>query len=356
MNAIHRSDFQKAEAAGFHFWGKPRMWIHTQRDAQTGQKYIANMRELAQDAALANSTVTTPNTSVPIEFTAYMDTEVTEILTAPRAATELFPEEKKGSWTTTYEKWRVQELTGTTEPYSDYAQGTTSGYNAEWATRGQYLFQTSINAGDLEIAMSAEAKISLLAEKQRAAATVLAIDANAFYLNGVAGLPIYGILNDPNLPEAITAAATGTGDATTWASKGTVQIYNDILAMYAELAANSNGLITPSDSLKLAVSPASNVYLGTTNDYGKTVMDLVKQYFPRLTVVVIPELQTASETTALLVAPSVMGQKTALLAYSEQLRTGSVVYEMSSMRQKWTSTTYGGIVRLPFAICQMTGL
>ena len=42
----------------------------------------------------------------------------------------------------------------------------------------------------------------------------------------------------------------------------------------------------------------------------KTVMDLVKQYFPNLTVVVIPELQTSSETTALLVAPSVMGQKT----------------------------------------------
>lgn len=356
MNAIHRSDFQKAEAAGFHFWGNPRMWMNTQKDAQTGQRYIANMRELAQDAALANSTITTPNTTVPVEFTAYMDTEVTEILTAPRAATELFSEEKKGNWTTSYDKFRIQELTGTSEPYSDYAQGTTSGYNAEWATRGQYLFQTVITAGDLEVATSAEAKINLLAEKQRAAATVLAIDANAFYLNGVAGQPIYGILNDPNLPEAITAGATGASSATTWASKGTVQIYNDILAMYAELAKNSNGLITPSDPLKLAVSPASNVYLGTTNDYGKTVMDLVKQYFPNMTVVVIPELQTTSETTALLVAPSVMGQKTAILAYSEKLRTGRVINDMSSVRQKWTSTTFGGIVKLPFAICQMTGL
>ena len=85
-------------------------------------------------------------------------------------------------------------------------------------------------------------------------------------------------------------------------------------------------------------------------------MDLAKQYSPRQTAVVTPDLKTASETTALLVAPSVMGQKTAILAYSEKLRTGRVVYEMSNMRQKWTSTSYGGIVRLPFAICQMTGL
>ena len=356
MNAMHRSDFAKARAAGFHFWGAPRMWIHTAKDAQTGQRYIANLRELAQDAALAGATVTAPNTTVPVEFTAYIDTDVTEILTAPRAATALFPEEAKGNWTTTYDKFRIQELTGSTEPYSDYAQGTTSNYNAEWATRGQYLFQTTINAGDLELAMSAEAKINLLAEKQRAAATVLAIDANAFYLHGVAGLPIYGILNDPNLPAAITAAPVGTDKSTQWASKTTVQIYNDILAMFAELAANSNGLITPSDPLKLAVPPASNVYLGTTNDYGKSAMDLVRQYFPNLSVVVIPELQTASETTALLAAPSVMGQKTAVLAYSEKLRTGRVICDMSSVRQKWTSTTYGGIVKLPFAICQMTGL
>lgn len=355
MNIMHRSDFQRARAAGFHFFGEPRMWMHTQHD-NTGHTYISNLREVVQDAALANATITTPNTTVPVEFTAYLDTEVTEILTAPRAATELFDEEKKGSWTTSYEKFRVQELTGTTEPYTDYAQNTTAGYNAEWATRAQYLFQTVLTAGDLETAMSAEARINLLAEKQRAAATVLAIDSNAYYLNGVAGLEIYGILNDPNLPEAITAAATGTSSATTWASKTTVLIYNDILAMYQELATNSNGLIRPSDPLKLAVSPASNVYLGTTNDYGKTVMDLVRQYFPSLEVVVIPELQTSSETTALLVAPTVMGQRTAVLAYSEKLRTGRVVYDMSSARQKWTSTTYGGIVKLPFAICQMTGL
>ena len=350
--ANHQADFLKAQQAGFFFWGSPRKWIDTRVDARTGEHYIANMRELAQDAAL----MSTPNTTVPAEFTAYMDTEVTEILTAPRAATELFAEEKKGSWTTTYEKWRVQELTGKSEPYSDYAQGTASGYNAEWATRGQYLFQTTITAGDLEVAMSAEARINLLAEKQRAAATVLAIDRNAFYLLGVEGQPVYGVLNDPNLPEAITAAPTGTSSSTRWADKDTRAVYDDILAMFAELAANANGRITPSDPLKLAVSPASNVYLGTTNDYGKTVMDMVRQFFTNLTVVVIPELQSDSETTALLVAPSVMGQKTAILGYSEILRTGRVVYEMSSMRQKWTSTTYGGIVKQPFAICQMTGI
>ena len=189
--------FQKAKQYGFHFPGA-RAWMATDSKGR-----VTNASELAQDAAL----ITTPNTTVPAEFLAYIDPMVVEILTAPRRAREIFPEQKKGDWTTAYTKWRMEEITGSTQPYTDYANGTTSGVNFEWATRQQYLFQTSITYGDLETAMAGEAKINLASSKQRAAATVIDIDANKFALNGVAGRNIYGILNDPNLPVAITAAA-----------------------------------------------------------------------------------------------------------------------------------------------------
>ncbi len=352
MSINHREGFARADRAGFRFWGEPRKWIHTRRDDRTGQPYVANMRELAQDAAL----ITAPGVTVPAELTAYVDTEVTEILTAPRAATELFPEERKGTWANAYNKWRVRELTGVTEPYSDSSHAGVSGVNAEWATRAQYLFQTTISAGDLEVAMSAEARINLLAEKQRAAATALALDANAFYLRGVAGLPIYGVLNDPNLPEAVAASPSGTGNSTKWADKNADQIYGDVLDLFRELASNSRGLIRPSDPLRLAVSPGGNVSLGRAGEHGKTVLDLLRQYFPALTVVVIPELESDAENTVLMTAPVVMGQQTAVLACSEKLRTGRVVPDLSSVSQKWVSTTYGAIVKLPFAIAQMTGV
>lgn len=186
--------FEQAKRYGFIFPGA-RMWATPE-----------NRARIAQDAAL----ITTPNTTVPAELLAYIDPMVIEILTAPRRAREIFGEEKKGDWTTPYMKWRVDEMTGKTEPYSDYANGTTSGVNSEWQTRVQYVFQTSITYGDFEVDMSSTAKVNLAASKQRAAANVIDIDQNRFYLLGVAGKEIYGILNDPNLPAAITAGATGT--------------------------------------------------------------------------------------------------------------------------------------------------
>ena len=341
----HSQGFAEARQAGFNFYGQPRKWMTR---ANGG---ISNMSELAQDAAL----VTTPNTTVPVEVLAYIDTEVTEILTAPRRARELFDEEKKGTWTTAYEKWRVAELTGSTQPYSDYANGTTSGVNNEWQTRAQYLFQTSITVGDLEQELSAEARINLLADKQRAAATIIDIDANKFALLGVADRDIYGVLNDPNLPAAITATAGASG-STNWASKTTLEIYNDILDLFQTLVSQSAGLIDASTPLKLAVSPEISVLLGKSTEFGITVKSLLDQYFGSITIVVVPELHTTTSETAMLIAPRVAGQKTGVIAFSEKLRTGRVVYDMSSLRQKWVSSTYGAIIKMPFAIAQMTAI
>ena len=156
--------FEQARRYGFVF-PHARMWATPE-----------NRARIAQDAAL----ITTPNTTVPAELLAYIDPMVIEILTAPRRAREIFGEEKKGDWTTPYMKWRVDEMTGKTEPYSDYANGTTSGVNSEWQTRVQYVFQTSITYGDFEVDMSSTAKVNLAASKQRAAANVIDIDQNRF--------------------------------------------------------------------------------------------------------------------------------------------------------------------------------
>lgn len=332
--------FEQAKRYGFIFSGA-RMWATPE-----------NRARIAQDAAL----ITTPNTTVPAELLAYIDPMVIEILTAPRRAREIFGEEKKGDWTTPYMKWRVDEMTGKTEPYSDYANGTTSGVNSEWQTRVQYVFQTSITYGDFEVDMSSTAKVNLAASKQRAAANVIDIDQNRFYLLGVAGKEIYGILNDPNLPAAITAGATGTGGSTKWADKTTVQIYNDVLALFAQLSEQSSGLIDKDTPLKLCLSPELAVRLGAATDFNVSVLDMLKRYFTRIDIVTVPELHsmTAGETM-FLIAPEVNGQRSGTLAFGEKMRAGRVVPDLSSFRQKFVGTTYGGIVLMPFAFAQMTG-
>mgnify|MGYP000191115024 FL=1 len=333
--------FEQAAQYGFVF-PNARMWLSPE-----------NRARIAEDAAL----VTTPNTTVPAELLAYIDPMVIEIMTAPRRAREIFGEEKKGDWTTPYAKWRADEMTGRTEPYSDYANGTTSGVNSEWQTRPQYIFQTSITYGDLEVAMSSAAKVNLAASKQRAAANVIDIDQNRFYLLGVAGKEIYGILNDPNLPDAITAGATGTGSSTKWADKTTTQIYNDILALFAELSSQSSGLIDRDTPLKLCLSPEMAVRLGAATDFNVSVLDMLTRYFSNIGIVTVPELHsmTAGETV-FLIAPEVNGQKSGLLAFGEKIRALRVIPDMSSFRQKYVGTTYGGIVLMPFAFAQMTGM
>lgn len=333
--------FEQAAAYGFVFPGA-RMWASAE-----------NRAHIARDAAL----ITTPNTNVPAEFLAYIDPMVIEIMTAPRRAREIFSEEKKGDWTTPYAKWRVDEMTGKTEPYSDYANGTTSGVNSEWQTRPQYLFQTTITYGDLEVAMSSAAKVNLAASKQRAAANAIDIDQNRFYLLGVADKEIYGILNDPNLPDAITAGATGTGNSTKWADKTTTQIYNDILALFAELSSQSSGLIDRDTPLKLCLSPEMAVRLGAATDFNVSVLDMLTRYFSDISIVTVPELHsmTAGETV-FLIAPDVNGQKSGVLAFGEKIRAGRVIPALSSFSQKFVGTTYGGIVLMPFAFAQMTGM
>lgn len=333
--------FEQVAALGFIFPGA-RMWASKE-----------NMARIAQDAAL----ITTPNTTVPAEFLAYIDPMVIEIMTAPRRAREIFGEEKKGDWTTPYAKWRVDEITGSTQPYSDYANGTTSGVNSEWQTRPQYVFQTSITYGDMEVAMSSAAKVNLATSKQRAAARVIDIDQNKFYLLGVQGREIYGILNDPNLPASITAAATGAGGSTQWADKTTTQIYNDILALFAQLTEQSSGLIDKDTPLKLCLSPEMSVRLGAATDFNVSVLDMLTKYFRNLQIVTVPELHSATAgETVMLIAPEVAGQKTGLLAFGEKIRAGRIVPDMSSMRQKFVGSTYGGIVLQPYAFASMTGM
>lgn len=333
--------FEQAARYGFVF-PEARMWASQENKAR-----------IAQDAAL----ITTPNTTVPAELLAYIDPTVVEIMTAPRRAREIFPEEKKGDWTTPYAKWRVDEMTGRSQPYSDDADGIASGVNSEWRIRAQYLFQTSITYGDLEVAMSSVAKVNLAAAKQRAAANTIDIDANRFYLLGVAGKEIYGILNDPNLPAAIVAGATGTGGSTKWADKTTVQIYNDIRALFSELAAQSNGLIDEKTSLKLCLSPEMSVNLGAATDFNVSVPDMLRKYFSSLEIVTVPELRslTAGETV-FLIAPEVNRQRSGVLAFGDKLRAGRIVPELSGFRQKYVGATYGGIVFMPFAFAQMTGM
>ena len=324
--------FKEAASKGFIF-PEARAWI-----GQPG---------MAQDAAL----ISTANTTVPVELTAYIDPRVVEILTAVRNARALFNEVQKGDWTTTYDKWAVSEFTGDTQPYTDYANGTTSGVNYDWMSREQYVYQTTITYGDKEVDVSAKAKIDLASQKQLSAANTLDIASNKFALLGVAGKAIYGVLNDPNLP---ASEALGTA----WTAATAETIFNDINSkLFAKLSTRSGGHITYDTPLKLAVSPASIAFLGRTNSYGKTVMEMLKNQFTNLEVVTIPELASLSAgDTIFMIAPELDGMPSAELPFGVKMRAGRLVPGLSHWSQKYVASTYGGIVYRPFCFASIYGM
>lgn len=320
----------------------PRGWIEN-----------GNIAMLANDAAL----VTIPNTAIPAELTAYYDPRIIDVVTRPRKAREIFNEVQKGDWTTSHAKFRMNELTGSTQPYTDFGQSRTSNVNYNWITRQQYVFQTLIEYGDFEEAVSAVAKIQLAADKQRAAAHVIDVDSNLFYLLGVAGMDIFGILNAPNMSAAISPLPSGTGGSVLWADKDTQQIYNDILALHEQLVSQGDGWIDQSSALTLVVSPAAAVWLGRATNFNVSVMDMLNKYFSNLKLVTLPELaDDTSGELLLLIANEMSGNPTGELGFSDKIRAGRVVPDVSSFRQKWSSTTYGAIIYYPFAVASMRGI
>lgn len=320
--------------------------------------WLTRQNVMAMDAAL----ITTPNTTVPAALLQYISPEVIPILTAKRASTAILDEKKVGDWTTAIYQFRTEEYTGSTGPYSDYGDGPSSGVNNEWNNREQYIFQTTITYGDLEVEMSAEAKIDLIAGKQRGAAEIIRTDANKFYLLGVAGRKIYGLLNEPNLPPAITP--NNVSGAITWPEKlsiendlGTRAVYNDILKLFGQLVSQAGGLIDQNTEMKLLISPARSVQLAMATNFNVSASEMMQKSFPRLEVETVPQLssETAGETMILMVK-QFMGNDTADLAFGEKMRQGRLVPETSSFRQKFSASTYGAIMKMPFAYAIMSGI
>lgn len=306
-----------------------------------------NRRSLAMDEAL----LTNPNSAIPVEMTAYLDTKVIEILTAPKNSTEILNRVQKGDWTTPYAIFTVIEHAGKVEPYADFSNAGTSDINPTFPHRPQVIIQTNIRVGDREIAVAGKARLNLVSHKQGAAANAILETNNKINLLGIDGLPIYGLLNEPNLPAPI--ASTGN-----WNTLDIIAIYDLITqTLFGELATNTLGRVTQKDRIVLAVSPSVNVLLGKTSTYDRPLLKLLDGFFSNLEIVVLPELEGApGSRQVFMVADDVGGIPTGEYGYSIDYMTFPLVREPSSYIQKVASSNYGCILYYPMFVAHMTGV
>lgn len=317
--------------------------------------------KIAKDAALS----TVPNIGVPSAFLTYIDPQVTTILFAATNASKLFGAEvRKGSWTDQYMNFPVEEIAGGVTPYSDFTSNVSADVNYSFPSRENFLFQTTLKYGELELETAGKARLQLSSAKQRAAASILARAHNKFYLYGVAGKQVVGALNDPNLNAVLTPISLN--GKTTWADKvadtnntATIAnvIFNDIAKVVNEIMGNNAGHVDALTHFVLAVASDRFSYLSIPNAYGsKSALTLLKENFPNMEVIQLPELSTSSGSMLYLSVPELEGEPTAENAFSEKMRLSRVVPDMSYMRQKAIGGTWGCVVRRPSLIARMTGI
>jgi hypothetical protein len=318
-------------------------------------------------ATISNSPWT--NTGIPAFLTTMIDPQVYEILFAPLEAKEIYEEVQKGDWTTNSVMFPTIEHAGETSAYGDYSTNGTVSANTNFPSRQPFLFQTILQYGDRELDVAGAAKINWLSELNKAAAWVINRFQNQTYFFGVQNLQNYGILNDPNLTAALTPAPKSFGN-NQWVTNNVItatpnEIYLDIQSLVLQLIQQSVGNINMKSNFVLALSPTSEFAITATNSFDVNVTDLLKKNIPNLKIVSAMQYQVASAINpqgvvggnfAQLICTDVRGQKTGYVAYNLKMRTGRLVADMSSYKQKLVGGTLGAVLRQPFSIASMLGI
>lgn len=325
--------------------------------------------KITQDAALSSTTTTSSNVAFPVQWYNYIDPEVIPIIFTPQVATELLPEKKLGDFTTDNITITLSEAVGATTAYADYTDNFVAGSNYYYPTRQTFRYQTGYTYGNLEVERAAAAKVQLVSDRQRNAADIMNYVGNQYYLFGVRGLNIHGILNAPDLDEPIAASdAISSIDQkttlTTWAEKATDSfaganyIYNDVLTLWSEIAAKSNGRVNlRSSSVTLAIPPKIEPLLATTNNYNVPVTALIKGSIPGINIVVVPELAMEEGNRAMLICNNAVGYGgPGYCVFTEKVRMSPVIPDVNSYKQTMSAATGGAIITRPMLIAIMTGI
>ena len=324
--------------------------------------------DMAMDAQPSLST--DPNSGVPSLLTTMIDPTVIRALFAPTKAAEIFGEVKKGTWLDETALFPIVEHTGEMTSYGDNNEDGSTGVNMNWPARQSYLWQTVKQYGEREIERAGLGRINFISEVDLAAANNSNRFANLTYLYGVSGMQTYGALNEPNLSASLTPVTKANGNGNVWMNGTAInasanEVYQDIEALFAQLVAQTGGLVEATDEMTLALSPTSAVALTATNSYNVNVYDLLKKNFPGLRVVTCVQYGVKSSSNpngvaggsyAQLIAKTVDGQPVGYCAFNEKARQHPVIRGMSNFKQKQTAGTWGFVLRQPVGIASIIGI
>lgn len=301
---------------------------------------------------------TSANAGVLISAVSVIDPQVVRVLFTPMRAAEIMGgEAQKGSWTDQVAYFPLAEVTGQVASYGDMSNAGSIDANANWNFRQPYHWQSFKRYGEKQLEQWGAAGLNYASELDMGVALTFGKFSNKSYFYGITGLVNYGLLNDPSLPNTVSPLTkVNTSAGVTWTYATALEQFNDVKKLYAQLVSQMGGNVEMTDALTLVVSTSRQPEFLKTNDFGITTEDMIKRAFPNLTIKAAPEYSTVSGELMQLILGTVDGVQSAYPAYTEKLRTHTLIAEGSSWSQKVSGGTWGAIIRRPIAVAGMLGI
>lgn len=284
----------------------------------------------------------------------------------PRKADLLMGVTTAGSWEDEELIQEIMELVGVAQPYSDFGNIPLSSWKLSYERRGVVRFEEGFQVGELEGLRSGRIGIDSASTKREAAQLALEVARNRVAMFGYqtsATRPVYGFMNDPNLP-----AYANNASGKTWDTATREEQIKDILTGLAALRRQSKEVIDPKTAaITLAVASDQVDYLatpgGTGSNTGETALDWLQKNYPNVTIQSVYELNKAvgGKNAFYLYANSVADTGTDGGGVIEQiiqtkLRPLGVDTSIKVVTEDFTNATSGAMVKRPFAIYRASGI
>jgi len=334
------------------------------------QANTAIIRAMRGDQARRNTgdavpnMVSPPNAGMPQMIGTILYPKVIKALTQVFNSIAIGGEEQFGDWVDHTVMMPFGQYTGEAAPYGDYAEGGNAGANFGWISRGIYVSQTQTRYGQREAAQYAKGNINYPAQLEEANAQVVARWHNKVATYGIvnAGGPIRGYLNNPGNPASISPLPNGSGGSTLAQNQEPQQQFAQFQNLYRQLIvqtkgnASLNGAIDENTAMTFVLPNYLAPWLLNMNQYMKgNFFDLVKQTFPNVKFVQVPEYETGGVTTCQLYINSIYGDWNQKYMFPVKMMSFPVFFKGSYQEQKHAMATMGAVVRFPQAVATLVG-
>lgn len=312
------------------------------------------------------STPTSGTASVPLRFIQHILVGAVYNMTQARKADICFGTSIVGEWKDEEVQQQFLKLAGKPVAYGDYVNPTLSDYNSEWEGRTIVRFTTACRVDVLEQERASSMQVDAMLTKRMATFENLEILRNLIAFNGynAGNNRTYGILNDPNLGAYLTLPATGTGNARTWASKGYVQLTNDIIYMVGELRKKMGDNFESDYNMTLEIASSLFDRLHTTelSVGGRTVKEFIEKNYPNMRIVTVSQFDgaDANANVMYLHLDSIANNGTDDGAVITQvvptkLRLLGIRSEYGTVAEQYSNATAGVFVKRPTGVVRFTG-